>query len=69
MNSRYEWTVFRDTMSFYGVAHDRRIEVVEDGDVAVCATVSTSFVPAGADRPIGVWVHPLVTTPGDVTAS
>ena len=23
MNSRNEWTVFRETMSFYGVAHDR----------------------------------------------
>jgi hypothetical protein len=41
-------------MSFYGVARDRLLEVVEDGDVAVRATVSASFVPAGADRPIGV---------------
>jgi hypothetical protein len=55
MNSRYEWTVLRETMSFYGVAHDRLLEVVECGDVAVCVTVSTSFAPAGADRQIGVW--------------
>ena len=41
-------------MSFYGVAHDRLLEVVEDGEIAVRATVSTSFVPAGADRTIGV---------------
>jgi len=56
-NSRNEWTVFRETMSFYGVAHDRLLEVVEYGDVAVGATVSTSFVPAGADRQIGVCVR------------
>jgi hypothetical protein len=42
-------------MSFYGVAHDRLFPVVEDGDVAVRVTVLTSFVPVGADRPIGVW--------------
>jgi hypothetical protein len=54
MNSRYEWTVLRETMCFYGVAHDRLDSVVEDDDVAVCATVSASFVPVGADRPIGV---------------
>jgi len=55
MNSQYEWTVLRETTSFYGVAHDRLVAVEEHGDVAVCATVSTSFVPAGADRQIGVW--------------
>ena len=54
MNSRYEWTVLRETMCFYGVAHDRLLPVVEDGSIAVRATVSASFVPAGADRPIGV---------------
>ena len=48
MNSWYEWTVLRETMCFYGVAH------YKDGDVAVRATVSASFVPAGADRLIGV---------------
>ena len=63
MNSRNEWTVFRETMSFYGVAHDRLLSVVEDGDVAVCVTVSTSFAPAGADRQIGVWCVPPVTIP------
>ncbi len=55
MNSRNEWTVFRETMSFYGVAHDRLARVVADREIAVRATVSTSFVPAGADRQIGVW--------------
>ncbi len=63
MNSRYEWTVFRETMCFYGVARDRLLEVVEGGDVAVRATVSTSFVPAGADRRIGVWCVPPVANP------
>jgi hypothetical protein len=29
MNSRNEWTVFRETMSFYGVAHDRLARVVD----------------------------------------
>jgi len=42
-------------MSFYGVAHDRLPRVVADSDAAVRATVSTSFMLAGADRPIGVW--------------
>jgi hypothetical protein len=46
-------------MSFYSVAHDRLLKVVEDGDVAVSATVSTSFVPAGADRQIGFCVRPV----------
>lgn len=41
-------------MSFYGVTRDRLLRVVEEGDIAVRVTVSTSFVPAGADRPIGV---------------
>ncbi len=54
---------FRETMSFYGVAHDRLLEVVEGGDIAVCATVSTSFVLAEADRRIGVWCVPPVTIP------
>ncbi len=63
MNSRNEWTVFRETMSFYGVAHDRLPRVVADRETAVRATVSTSFVPAEADRPIGVWCVPPVTTP------
>ena len=30
---------------------------------AVRVTVSTSFVPAGADRQIGVWCVPPVTNP------
>ena len=47
MNSWYEWTVLRETMCFYGVAH-------KDGDVAVRATVSANSVQAGADRRIGV---------------
>ena len=55
MNSRKEWTVFRETMSFYGVAHDRLS--------GVGATVPTSFMPAGADRQIGVWCVPPVTSP------
>jgi hypothetical protein len=57
MNSRNEWTVFRETMSFYGVAHDRLVEVVEYGDVAVGATVSIRFMRVGADRQIGVCVR------------
>ena len=63
MNSRNEWTVFRETMSFYGVAHDRLPRVVADSETAVRATVSTSFVPAEADRLIGVWCVPPVTIP------
>ncbi len=63
MNSRYAWTVFRETMSFYGVAHNRLPRVVADRDAAVRATVSTSFVPAEADRLIGVWCVPPVTIP------
>lgn len=55
MNSRKEWTVFRETMSFYGVAHERLS--------GVRATVPTSFLPAGADRQIGVWCVPPVTSP------
>ena len=63
MNSRYEWTVFRETMSFYGVAHDRLPGVVTDREPAVRATVLTSLVLAEADRPIGVWCVPPVTSP------
>ena len=63
MNSRNEWTVFRETMSFYGVAHDRLPRVVADRETAVRATVSTSFVPAEADRQIGVWCVPPVAIP------
>ena len=63
MNSWNEWTVFRETMSFYGVAHDRLLRVVADRDAAVRATVSTSFVPAGADRRIGVWCVTPVNSP------
>ena len=55
MNSRIAWTVFRETKSFYGVAHDRLSRVVGDSVTAVRATVSTSFVPGEADRQIGVW--------------
>ncbi len=50
-------------MSFYGVAHNRLPRVVADRDAAVRATVSTSFVPAEADRLIGVWCVPPVTIP------
>ena len=63
MNSRYEWTVFRETMSFYGVAHDRLPGVVTDREPAFRATVSTSLVPAEADRPIGVWCVPPENSP------
>jgi hypothetical protein len=63
MNSWNEWTVFRETMSFYGVAHDRLLRVVADRDAAVRATVSTSLVPGEADRQIGVWCVPPVTNP------
>ena len=63
MNSQNEWTVFRETMSFYGVAHDRLPRVVADSETAVRATVSTSFVLAAADRQIGVWCVPPVTIP------
>jgi hypothetical protein len=48
MNSKYEWTVLRDTMCFYGVAH------FQERRCAVRATVSSDFMPAGADRLIGV---------------
>jgi hypothetical protein len=48
MNSWYEWTVPRETMCFYGVAHEM------DGDAVVRATVSAGFIPAEADRLIGV---------------
>ncbi len=63
MNSRNEWTVFRETTSFYGVAHDRLPCVVADSETAVRATVSTSFAPAGADRQIGVWCVTPVDNP------
>jgi hypothetical protein len=55
MNFRYEWTASRETMSFYGVAHDRLATSRGGRQLAVRVTVSTSFVPAGADRLIGVW--------------
>jgi len=41
VNSKYEWTVLREPMCFYGVAYE-------------CATVSSDFMPVGADRLIGV---------------
>ena len=63
MNSRNEWTAFRETMSFYGVAHDRLPRVVADRETAVRATVSTSFVSGEADRRIGVWCVAPVTIP------
>jgi hypothetical protein len=47
MNSKYEWTVPRETMCFYGVTHDRHTRAVEDGDIAVRATVSADFVRPG----------------------
>ena len=46
MNSWYEWTALRETMCFYAWHLN--------GGIAVRATVSASFVPAGADRLIGV---------------
>lgn len=60
MNSCFAWTVFRVTMSFYGVAHDRLLLASSDGSrgglrSAIRATVSTAFAPAEADRQIGVW--------------
>ena len=55
MNSRKEWTVFRETMSFYGVAHERLS--------GVGATVSASFMLIEADRQIGVWCVPPVANP------
>jgi len=69
MNFRYEWTASRETMSFYGVAHDRLIPVVENGDVAVRVTVSTGFASVGADRQIGVWCIRRSTDRTDGTAS
>ena len=48
-------------MGFYGVAHDRLPRIVDSETVR--ATVSASFVPTEADRPIGVWCVPPVTTP------
>lgn len=56
MNSRKEWTVFRETRSFYGVAHDRLARVG--------ATVSASFLLIEADRQIGVWCVPPITNRG-----
>jgi hypothetical protein len=50
-------------MSFYGAAHDRLPGVVTDSEPAVRATVSTSLVPAEADRPIGVWRVPPENSP------
>jgi hypothetical protein len=32
MNSWYEWTVFRETMSFYGAAQNRLIRVENNGE-------------------------------------
>jgi hypothetical protein len=32
MNSRNEWTVFRETMSFYGAAQTRLIRVEYNGE-------------------------------------
>ena len=61
MNSRYAWTVFRETRSFYGVAHDRLLGVVDSETVR--ATVSARFALAGAERLIGVWCVPPVTSP------
>jgi hypothetical protein len=55
MNSMYEWTVFRETMSFYGAARNRLIPVEDHGESSVRVAVSASFVPVGADRQIGVW--------------
>gem|GEM_PF-6220220 len=60
MNSCFAWTVFRVTMSFYGVAHDRLLFASSDGSrgglrLAIRATVSTAFASAEADRQIGVW--------------
>ena len=56
-------------MSFYGVAHDRLPRVVADSETAVRATVSTSFVPAEADRQIGVWCVRRKRFRHDVTAT
>ena len=60
MNSYFAWTVFRVTMSFYGVAHDLLPLGPSDSSrgglrCVIRATVSTGFVPAEADRQIGVW--------------
>ena len=60
MNSYFAWTVFRVTMSFYGVAHDRLLLASSDGSrgglrSAIRVTVSTAFASAEADRQIGVW--------------
>ena len=39
---------------YQGIDVFLRRGTLKDGDVAVRATVSASFVPAGADRQIGV---------------
>ena len=65
MNSLFEWMVFGETMSFYGVARDRLASVETDSECSPCVrvTVSTGFALDGADRPIGVWCVPPVTNP------
>jgi hypothetical protein len=55
MNSRNEWTVFRETMSFYGAAQIDSSESNTTERTSVRVAVSTSFVLTGADRLIGVW--------------
>lgn len=35
MNFRYEWTAFRETTSFYGVAHDQLQPVESDDNLAL----------------------------------
>ena len=60
MNSCFAWTVFRVTMSFYGVAHDQLPLASSDRSrgglqSAIRATVSTAFASVEADRQIGVW--------------
>jgi len=63
MNSRYEWTVLRETTSFYGVMRN------QDGDIAVRITVSASLALVGADRQIGVWCIRRRLVRLDATAS
>jgi len=47
MNSLNEWTVFRETMCFYGV-------VQRGGNVAAGATILAGLLPIRVDRLIGV---------------
>ena len=49
MNSLFEWMVFGETMSFYGVTHDRLAGVVADSECSPCHSLDR--LRAGRGRP------------------